>query len=296
MVTPLHDRDGFYKYYSAEVAKLVLESNTRKWSTPHEFNDPFDNQFELAFEDPTPELAADNLRLFQEMIRSPTPLKPNQVGPLTTHIEYIRRIHAANPTFEYTESDLAYLLEGEMEGMQKLTKESPTYDAQIRQLMADTSIFCLSEERDNILLWSHYGRDHTGVAIKFLALPSVDSPLILAEPVRYAKAVPRLKYSSLLDFEAARDELIRTITLTKSEVWAHEREWRIVAGLRDKAQTHEIIGFAPQEIGEVYLGCKISQADRNDIVDIVRRKYTDAKIYQAHRHKYEFSLVFQKLI
>jgi hypothetical protein len=234
MVKPLHDRDGLYKYYSAEVAKLVLENTTRKWSTPSQFNDPFDNQFELAFESPTPELAADNLRHFHEMIRSPIPLKPNQVGPLTDEIEYIRQIHAANPSFKYTQDDIAYLLEGEMEVMQKLTKDVPKYDAEIRRLMADTSIFCLSEERDNILLWSHYSRDHTGVAIKFLALQSVDSPLILAEPVRYTKVQPRLKYSSLLDFGAAREEWIKTITLTKSEVWAYEREWRIVAGLRDK--------------------------------------------------------------
>src|SRR2546430_8409125 len=47
----------FFKYYTAEAAKLTLEHCSRKWSTPLCFNDPFDNQFDLHFEDPSEQLA-----------------------------------------------------------------------------------------------------------------------------------------------------------------------------------------------------------------------------------------------
>jgi riboflavin synthase alpha subunit len=32
-------------------------------------------------------------------------------------------------------------------------------------------------------------------------------------------------------------------TLTKSDVWSYEEEWRIVSGMRDKKKDHEIITF-----------------------------------------------------
>ena len=42
-----NSRKFFFKYYSPETAKKVLETCTRRWSNPALFNDPFDTQFEL---------------------------------------------------------------------------------------------------------------------------------------------------------------------------------------------------------------------------------------------------------
>ncbi len=46
----LNGIDHFYKYCTAETAKLVLKNRSRKWSGPLEFNDPLDTQFDLFVE------------------------------------------------------------------------------------------------------------------------------------------------------------------------------------------------------------------------------------------------------
>ena len=81
MITPRHDKDGFFKYYTADSAKLTLKNTSRKWSTPPTFNDPFDNQFDLYYEEPSAELAEQNLKQFHEIIASPAPLKPYLLDP-----------------------------------------------------------------------------------------------------------------------------------------------------------------------------------------------------------------------
>jgi hypothetical protein len=90
MIKSCHDKDGFFKYYTAKSAKLTLKDRTRKWSTPHLFNYPFDNQFDLCFEESTNEVAKDNLDLFLRAITSSEPFKPNQFGLLTPVMEMIR--------------------------------------------------------------------------------------------------------------------------------------------------------------------------------------------------------------
>lgn len=37
-----HERHVFYKYMSANTAKIVLENCSLRWSSPTIFNDPFD--------------------------------------------------------------------------------------------------------------------------------------------------------------------------------------------------------------------------------------------------------------
>ena len=162
MIAPLHNKDGFFKYYTAESAKVTLESCTRKWSTPFLFNDPFDNQFDLIYDEPTTELIDQNLQKFLEILNSSEPLLPSQFGADTPAMEALRQLHIDDPDFRYTEEEIAYLKEGVVEGMVRVIAALPEVNAEIRRIIADTTIFCLSETHDNLLMWSHYAANHTG--------------------------------------------------------------------------------------------------------------------------------------
>jgi hypothetical protein len=224
MTTPGHNREAFFKCYTTESAKLTLENGTRKWSTPFLFNDPFDNQFDLDFPEPTDELVTESAQKFMEALMSSKPFAPNQFGPETAIMEVLRQIHQDNPDLKYTEDEIAYLEGGTLEGMQNIKKIASEASAEIHRVMADTTIFCVSETHDNILMWSRYAANHTGAVIEFRALLEADSPLLSARPVRYSKDMPRLSYDILMDSVQARSEILDTITLSKSEVWAYEKE------------------------------------------------------------------------
>jgi hypothetical protein len=103
MVNPWHNRNSFFKYYTAESAKLTLESTARKWSTPLLFNDPFDNQFDLNFEEPTEDQIETLLNKFHEIIKSSQTIENYQFGKLTPKVGMIRQAHQRNPDFVYTD-------------------------------------------------------------------------------------------------------------------------------------------------------------------------------------------------
>jgi DNA-directed RNA polymerase subunit F len=295
MVAPLHDKEGFFKYYTAESTKLTLTTGARKWSTPALFNDPFDNQFDLKFEEPSVGLARTHVGQFLELMTAGQPIGRDQFGDLAPVMEYLRQIHIQNPGLRYSEADLAELVEGATEGMENVVKTLPQANSEVRAILADTSIFCLSETCDNLLMWSHYAHNHSGAVIYFLSLQEVDSPLTLAEPVRYLREFPRLEFASLMNGEDMRKRVYETVTLSKSEVWSYEREWRVVTSLREKTKPYEIIPFAREEVGAVYLGCRMDEGDRNEIVDIVRSRYSDAKLFQAKNNAHNFSLIFEQI-
>jgi hypothetical protein len=182
-----------------------------------------------------------------------------------------------------------------IEGMRGAIKNVPIMNAQIRSIMSHSTVFCLSETHDNLLMWSHYAQNHTGAVIKFLALIEVDAPTIVAQPVRYAEQIPQLEFDSLMNFEEVPREIINIVTLTKSKVWAYEKEWRIVSRLRDKTKSYEILPYAPEEVGSVYLGCNVANEDKEEIIEVTRRMYAGAKIFQAEKHEREFALTFSEI-
>lgn len=295
MTIPLHSKDAFFKYYTAAAAKLTLDQTTRKWSTPFLFNDPFDNQFDLLSEEANEACVAAALDRFHQVLRSPTPLKPEQFGSVTQKVEYLRQVHQANPGREYADHEIASLKEGVAEGMQKASMLLPKTNAEIRRILADTTVLCVSEAPDNLLMWSHYAQNHTGAVIKFLALREVDSPLLVAQPVRYVDQQPAFPFLVPMGHEAVTKAVYETFTLSKGKVWSYEKEWRVVASLRDKTKKYELLPFAPQEVGAVYLGCKMAEVDRCEIIEMVRCKYPEAKILQAKKHDRKFALIFDDL-
>jgi hypothetical protein len=296
MIDSRHNRDGFFKYYTPEAAISTLESGSRKWSSPLLFNDPFDNQFDLDFPDPTEQRAAQLFENLFVILNSPKPIGFDQFGSLTSMAEYIRQIRQSDLAHRYTEEDINELKDAALEVMKDAKTMAPEASNELRRIMSDTSIFCVSERNDSILMWSHYAANHAGIVVKFLALAEVDSPLLVAEPVRYSKEMPCLRYDIMLDFHQGKREIVQTLILSKSVDWIYEKEWRVWDTLRDRTATHEIVPYAPEEIAEIYLGCKMADSKKAEIIEITRRKYPKAIVFQAEKHKRKYELVFREVM
>jgi hypothetical protein len=65
--------------------------------------------------------------------------------------------------------------------------------------------------------------------------------------------------------------------------------------LRDKTQSYEVLPYAPEEVGAVYLGCNIVKEDKEEIIEVTRRLYSKAKLFQAEKHEREFALTFNEI-
>jgi hypothetical protein len=290
-----NNKKYFFKYYTRHSAKLVLENCSRKWSSPLEFNDPFDNQFDLHIDEDSEGMAQNLYDQFIKYVNSDEPIPNFQSSPMATKLEILRR-GIKNSGVTFTPEDLVSLREGAREGVNNAIKLTPSLHQKTRSALKDTSIFCMTETHDNLLMWAHYAQSHTGAVIKFLYVQEVDSPLSEAQEVRYSGKMPILQNEDIFNLDNnLTKKVINHITLTKGMDWAYEKEWRIVASMRDKGNNSEILAFAPEEIGAIYLGCKMEDIDRQEIIEITTKKYSKAEIYQAAKHEKEFKLIFERI-
>jgi hypothetical protein len=140
----------------------------------------------------------------------------------------------------------------------------------MRAVLGELKLLCFSEMHDNILMWAHYGDNHTGVVLEFSCIEKFDSAWGAAKPVIYRENMPVLADEDnlvrLLSGEGniSKPALFEEAVFVKAIDWQYEREWRLVGGW-DKAQATEYVPFRPELMTAVYLGCRISDDDRTAI-------------------------------
>jgi hypothetical protein len=187
-----------------------------------------------------------------------------------------------------------------IEGMDNAQKNMPKNHEELRAVLAPLKLLCFSEIPDNILMWAHYAKDHSGVVIEFSVIERYDSAWGAAKPVRYRKEMPFLvneeKLVRLLSGEGtiATPDLFEEAVYVKAADWAYEKEWRLVGGW-EKAKTEEYIPFKPEEITAVYLGCRMSDADQKAIKDIAGKNHAHAAVYAGSKSTQRFALDFTKV-
>lgn len=135
-------------------------------------------------------------------------------------------------------------------------------------------ITCFCEIHDNPLMWSHYADRHRGICIEYdlNMLPNNHSLLKTLYPVNYSKKRPCLPTGITLDAHSelviniptlTREQIVKTL-ITKSTVWASEKEWRSI----DCASNLDNNNLVLPIISKVYLGANISSSDKEEIEKI----------------------------
>lgn len=94
-----------------------------------------------------------------------------------------------------------------------------------------TTMCCLAGTPRSLLMWSHYGGSHKGVAIE------IDIPdRWLSDPiggtvhrVEYSDDLPQINPLSLVDVRIGmKERLFQTLFLRKSKCWEYEEEYRVM--------------------------------------------------------------------
>lgn len=159
-------------------------------------------------------------------------------------------------------------------------------------------ILCLTEDPLNILMWSHYAHNHTGICIGF---DTESSPFNSAKQVTYNGERPQAEFNS------DPESLINRVLLTKSQHWKYEREWRVLKRtieadelsfyyetfknnperLDEIAETIEQHGgpgayrFAEHAIRSIFLGARITSENKSSIIQLASTAAPQAKIFQV---------------
>jgi hypothetical protein len=261
------DREFLYKYRPLigtpilEINKntqRLLENGELFFSKPSQFNDPFDSKITFDVNATEPQLRIFFSRVFKEFGR-----------PL---------------------SDIDNIIEQIKRDKRKLLEFVPSNS------YADlTNIFCLSRDEKNILMWSHYAKDHTGICIGF-KVHIWGNSLNIRIKSGYARPIAGISNDLLpvvyIDYKNEKpkpynhfihtDKELEPYFYTKSKLWEYEKEVRII--LSDGLIIKNPVCIEQLEIGEIIFGLKTPQSLIKEVEKIVK-KYPnngkDTKLYKC---------------
>ena len=258
-----------FRTWSEENHRKCLKEKEIFFSSPADFNDPFDCAINFRY-DLLDE--KEKLQKYRSMIKEDNPhLNKKQILKLAKQW-YGKGLLTKEKHMEMNENTFKNITSKQV-GVLSLTKvKSP------------------------ILLWSHYADYHQGFCIGYdrVALEN-----FLIENFNTQALVPYwfdVKYQSEYPIHIPHRNLsdLDYVTLPlkiKFNIWDYEEEYRIIM----VGKTKITVPIPKSIIAEISLGCRISDGDKKGILEIVEEKKFNVPIYQAKKHIEKFELEFEKI-
>jgi hypothetical protein len=295
---PRHDKTHFYKYTSAQTAKTILRKKTYRYSSPILFNDPFDVQTELLFDFGIEKLSDLVIQKVESIILSKKNISINKNhgwGQVLTLLKDKVRKHG------YRKAEIRKILGLTTQMLGKVLEDTRYKYNKVWQnyFLPRLRIFSVSAIKDSVLMWSHYGEDHTGVVFELNVLPDIDNTLCVADPIIYVPKPPVFHTSEewvneIIGIETVDQEKIYwEYARTKSDIWSYEQEWRVWDLLPEAGP--ELFSDYPlnyRELSRIYFGCRINNMDKKEIIALARKINPQVLFYQAQKAKDRYGLEF----
>lgn len=296
MSSRAHDKTHFFKYVSFNTALRTITTKSFRWSSPLNFNDPFDHQtgFDMKLNDEifnSALMKSIEKIIFDEEYMTTPPT--TQFGAGLLQLRNIRHRLDKVSILKDLEKTIPEVIANFKTLNSDLNKE-------ITNLLCHSRIFCVSETNDNIVMWSHYAEKHQGVVFKLKCIDEIDNSLLVAKKVFYSNDFVPFpasdEYARHLTEEQLIDmtKLMWDIAYIKHSDWSYEKEWRVHISLLDEPQGdgYSIYTENAAVFESVYLGCRMSQENRQHILIMIRKFLPNIKVFQAIKNDKTFELEF----
>lgn len=250
----------FYKFRDVgnpQYLKSAILEHKFFFDSPDNFNDPFECLPSFSFEATEAEI-----------------------------IEYYRRIVARNFQNLSEQQQIVRALEYRLTTERERQPGTPEYKAyhidRYRELvLPKLPMFCISATYQNVLLWSHYALNHTGICLQFKA----NSPdLGRAQRVMYQIERPEVN----LIAKPITEQMMENTVLVKAKDWEYEEEWRVVSldtppGIRV---------FKPETLSGIIFGHKTCSSHKKMIRTWLEEREAPVRLMQAaiSTSKYEIDI------
>lgn len=297
-----HDRDCFFKYITKEGAKQIIKDHTLRWSCPLDFNDPFDHQISFIGEDRAEALYELFIKRLQIYVWERDEIKFDMTHPFGPILNLLK--HMSNVITKEELLRRAEKIKNQV--IQSIRRALDGFNEETMRERLNTRVLCLAEENNNLLMWSHYSASHTGAVVKLNVVEELEVALLVAEKVTYSNNYPLLANEEewidhvlcINRIDLGQREL--DLLLVKGEDWSYEKEWRLSYRLSKTSEnysSHGAIYFKepPQVFGAIYLGCRMPQEDKKEIIELAIQSLPDMEIWQAVQGSNAYKIEFAKI-
>ncbi len=241
--------DNFYKYRDfgnpAHLKSAILDHKFY-FDSPNNFNDPFECLPSFNFDATEVEI----ISYYRRIVARQSP-------DISEHEQVLRTI--------------AYRLTEERDRQPGTLAYKRFHSDKFREsVLPKLPMFCVAATNNNVLLWSHYAWNHTGVCLRFDA----NSPdLVEAQRVIYRDNRPEVNFI----VRQPTEQMMENTVLVKAKDWEYEEEWRVVrfgtaAGVRV---------FSPSTLTGIIFGHKTSQQNKELVKGWLKERVSPVRLMQA---------------
>lgn len=259
----------------AEQTITAFRQDRLYFSTPENFNDPFDNLMYI-----------DKLQLYKNVCA-------NLLNGMDSYLEREKNSNILLAEF----GKAIWGLKRENVVRQHLQDVDRLIDEVKRDIRKYVKIICFSEDYLSTLMWSHYAENHTGFLLVYnkkeleKALiyekdgKQIQNRKLRLQQVLYSdervdmteymhEFLLKCKLPSSLNLQKLSDmpqRKLRDFIFTKSKEWSYEKEWRItprILNIREEDSVH-FIEIKPQAI---ILGAVCSENNKRILYKIAKEK------------------------
>lgn len=241
--------DHLYKYRDfgkPEHLKSAILEHKFFFDSPNNFNDPFECLPSFTFD----ATEAEFIGYYKRIVARRFPSMPEHqqiVKALEYRLTEERERQPGSPEYKQFHSDRF--------------RES---------VLPKLPMFCTSATNKNVLLWSHYAWNHTGICLQFDA----NSPdLVQAQCVMYRDTRPEVNFI----VEPATEQVMENTVLVKAKDWEYEQEWRVISFGRPAG----IRIFKPETLTGVIFGHKTSRAHKKMVREWLVEREAPVRLMQA---------------
>jgi hypothetical protein len=144
-------------------------------------------------------------------------------------------------------------------------------------------VYCLAEKPDSPLMWAHYGCSHTGICLEFDARRAPFTEAFPPLTGGLLKVEYRTTYPAYDIVGSGYPALF-----TKSEDWAYEAEWRLIAEELGFARSfwtlktkNDFLKLSPGVLKSITMGCLTDESSRQRIERLVSTHAPGVLVRQA---------------
>lgn len=251
-----------YKYRCVNDNSISMLSNNQIYfSSPLDFNDPFDC------------LAKENR--FDNFDESSVE-------------DFAKFFYNVQPEDFSTDKNQQLILELKNHpDIQKINKEN---NSNLMNFIQKLGVLSLSERNDSILMWSHYADNHKGFCIGLKGNLGFDHDKLIK--VKYEKVRYRRVFSEWLELQLDKEKFLdkaeEELVCTKYDDWNYEKEWRIVSSAGKGVRT-----YPAHVIDRIIFGLHMQPSDRNRVIDICKDK--NVQFFEAVKSSSSFAIEIREI-
>jgi hypothetical protein len=152
-------------------------------------------------------------------------------------------------------------------------------------------VFCVTTDKVSERMWKEYAQDHQGIVLRITPSVAKDSKYLKFVPVTYQEKRPPI-FAKTADFaaeslfgnqtERARS-VLEGIICAKTNAYKFESEYRLAIPLGEGEADYRTQPYHQEEIAEIYLGSKMTDADKQEIVAAAKALNPQIAVFHPKR-------------